>query len=105
MKRRRKLLISGVVLSVATALTCAWPRVSAARVVNTEGFRLRYRVYRSVWGNVYLEDLRNGLPLIIYPRRRVVTYPNAGDRIAHTPSWVLLDPMRSLVPVDKPLTL
>jgi len=94
------------VLSVMLLLIapCSFHLAGSARVTAENGAAISYRVYRSILGQIYLED-PSGAPLIIYARKRIVTYPDGDVPIVHTRSWIILNPVRSILPIDPPLTL
>jgi hypothetical protein len=89
------------VLALLTSVSSFW-RSSSARVTEKSGAVVSYRVYRSLAGQIYIEGADG--PLIIYPSRRTVTY-GGPPPVLHTRSWIVLDPIRAFVPMDKPVAL
>jgi hypothetical protein len=104
----KRIIIRSIAIAIAVMLLMiaisSFHHVGSARVTAEDGGSMAYRVYRSILGQVYIED-PSGVPLILYARQRVVTYPDGDVPIIHTRSWILLNPIRSMVPADPPLTL
>jgi hypothetical protein len=89
---------------VLISISCIWFRVSSARIIDQNGVPSNYRLYRSIWGNLYLEDPL-GVITIIYPAFSAVTDPDSDALFFHSDSCVVLDPIRSCLPADIPLAL
>jgi hypothetical protein len=102
--------IGFLVIFLLAAISCVWYRLPSARITNQNGTVINYRVYRSIWGNMYLED-QIGVVTTIYPHFSYpasVTCPNglaASLSIIRKDSWLVLDPIISLLPVGKTLAL
>jgi hypothetical protein len=86
------------------SISCIWYRVSSALICDQNGAPVNYRLYRSIWGNLYLEN-RLGVITMIYPVFSSVTCPESDAPLFHSDSFLILDPIRSLFPGDMPLAL
>jgi len=95
------ILIAFVLVLVVSSI---WHRVHSAQVTDQNGVAINYRAYRSVWGNLYLED-EYRVTTIIYPRSLAAIDADSSVPIYHSDSWIVLNPVRSLIPTDKPLSL
>jgi hypothetical protein len=92
------------IVCVLISISCIWFRVSSARIIDQNGVPAKYRVYRSIWGNLILED-QQGVMTIIYRGFSSVTDPESDAPLFHSDSCIVLDPIRSFLPADMPLTL
>jgi hypothetical protein len=105
MKKAFKLMLAALpAFVVAFIVISSFHLDQSARVNGEDGTLLAFKIYRSIIGQIYIETAA-GDPLILYSGTGIVTYPDGDVPIVHTRSWIVLNPIRSLTPVDPPITL
>jgi hypothetical protein len=102
---KARMLFAFAIVVLFTGLPSFWYRMESASIVDQNGAKTDYGVYKSMFlGNLcFVKPF--GIDVIVYPSSLSVTYPSSGKPIFLSKSLMVLNPIRSLIPIDKPLAL